>query len=163
MEREELLIDLKCKEVHENQLVLDRKQLEDRIRQRLKTKLELENQLKEIQMERLQRKEEDEQFRTVQLKLLAEQDRLEILTKEKQRAKKLEHYRLVREMLDAREVARNAQIFDLVREHNELIVLEKRRFVSIFCYGRVLMCFLSIIIIIKFLNCTDKKSLHRSG
>lgn len=139
MEREDLLIDLKCREVHEKQLLLDRKELEERIRQQLKTKLELENQLKEIQMERLQRKEEEDQFRTVQLELLAEQDRLEILTKEKQRAKKHEHYRLVREMLAAREAARNAQLFDLVREHNELIVLEKRRFVQILL--AVLMCF----------------------
>lgn len=110
-------------------MVIDRKKLEDGIRQRLKTRLELEEQLKDIGMRKLQRKEEDERFRIEQLKLLAEQDRLEILTKEKQRVKKLEHQRLVREMLTAREDARNAEIFDLVKEHNASMALEKRRFV----------------------------------
>lgn len=127
MEREELLIELKCKEVHEKQLVLDRKQLEDRIRQQLKAKLELENQLKEIEMRQLQRKQNEDRFREEQLKRLAEEDRLEMLTKERQRVKKQEHYRLVREMLTAREDARNAQIFDLIQDQNELMALEKRR------------------------------------
>lgn len=129
MEREALLIDLKCKEVHEKQLLLDRKELESRIRQSLKAKLELENQLADIEMRRLQRKEEDERFRVEQLQLLAEQDHLEMLTKEKQRIKKQEHYQRVREILTAREDARHAEVFDLVREQNELMALEKRRFV----------------------------------
>lgn len=129
MEREALLIDLKCKEVHEKQLMLDRKELEERIRQRLKTKLELEDQLADIEMRQLQRKQTDEQYRIEQLQLLAEQDRLDMLTKEKQRIKKQEHHRRVRELLTAREDARHAKVFDLVREQNELMALEKRRFV----------------------------------
>lgn len=129
MEREALLIDLKCKEVHEKQLLRDRKELEARIRQQMKAKLELENQLAEIEMHRLQSKQEDEQFRSEQLQLLAEQDRLDMLTKEKQRIKKQEHHRRVREILTAREDARHAEIFDLVREQNEWMALEKRRFV----------------------------------
>ncbi|XP_031620262.1 meiosis-specific nuclear structural protein 1 [Contarinia nasturtii] len=127
LEREEVLIELKCKEVHEKQLVLDRKQLEDRIRQQMKAKLELENQLKEIEMRRLHRKQNEDRFREDQLKRLAEQDRLELLTKERQRVKKQEHYRIVREMLTAREDARNAEIFDLIQEQNELFQNEKRR------------------------------------
>lgn len=127
MERESLLIDLKCKEVHEKQLLRDRKELEARIRQELKAKLELENQLSEIEMRRLQSKQEEERFRLEQLQLLAEQDRLETLTKEKQRIKKQEHYRRVREILTTREHARNAEVFDLVREQNELLALERRR------------------------------------
>lgn len=122
-----MLIDLKCKEVHEKQLLLDRKQLEERIRQQVKTKMELEDQLKEIEIRRLNRKDDEEQFRLDQLRLLAEKDRLDVLTKEKQRIKKQEHYRVVREMLDAREEARNAEMFDHVRQHNELMALEKRR------------------------------------
>lgn len=132
LEREQLLIELKCKELHEKQLIMDRKQLEDRIRQRLKAKMELQNQLKEIEMRRLQRQQEEDQFRTKQLEMLAEQDRLELLTKERQRVKKQEHYKLVREMLTAREAARNAEIFDFVQQHNELLALEKRRFVPQF-------------------------------
>lgn len=80
-------------------------------------------------MRRLERKQDEDHFRLQQLELLAEQDRLELLTKERQRIKKQEHFKLVREMLTAREVARNAQVFDLVQEHNELIALERRRFV----------------------------------
>lgn len=146
MEREELLIDLKCKEVHEKQLQLDRKQLEDRIRQRLKTKLELEEQLNEIELRRLQRKEEEDVFRSEQLRLLAEKDRLDVLTKEKQRIKKQEHYRIVREMLTARENARNAEIFEIVKEHSELIALEKRRFVLTICVHLCLNLFNYIIL-----------------
>lgn len=129
MEREALLIDLKCKEVHEKQLQRDRKELEARIRQQMKAKSELENQLAEIEMRRLQSKQDDEQFRLEQLRLLAEKDQLEMLTKEKQRIKKQEHYRRVREILTAREDARHAEVFDLMREQSELMALEKRRFV----------------------------------
>lgn len=127
MEREALLIDLKCKEVHEKQLLRDRKELEARIRQQMKAKSELENQLTEIEMRRLQSKQDDEQFRLEQLRLLAEKDQLEILTKEKQRIKKQEHHRRVREILTAREDARHAEVFDLMREQSELMALEKRR------------------------------------
>lgn len=122
-----MLIDLKCKEVHEKQLLRDRKELEARIRQQMKAKSELENQLTEIEMRRLQSKQDDEQFRLEQLRLLAEKDQLEILTKEKQRIKKQEHHRRVREILTAREDARHAEVFDLMREQSELMALEKRR------------------------------------
>lgn len=91
--------------------------------------MELEDQLKEIGLRRLTRKEEEERFRSEQLRLLAEQDRLEVLTKEKQRIKKQEHYRVVREMLTAREDARNAEIFEHVLQHTEWEALEKRRYV----------------------------------
>lgn len=149
MEREELLIELKCKELHEKQLVLDRKQLEDRIRQRLKTKLELEHQLKDIEIKRLQQKEREDQFRIEQLKMLAEQDRLELLTKEKQRIKKQEHHRLVREMLTAREDARNVEIFELLQEHSELMALERRRFLSnyiliLYIFSLIFFCSLHV-------------------
>lgn len=149
MEREELLIELKCKELHEKQLVLDRKQLEDRIRQRLKTKLELEHQLKDIEIKRLQQQEKEDQFRIEQLKMLAEQDRLEMLTKEKQRIKKQEHHRLVREMLTAREDARNVEIFELLQEHSELMALERRRLISnyiliLYIFLLIFLCFLCV-------------------
>lgn len=140
-----MLIDLKCKEVHEKQLLRDRKELEARIRQQMKAKSELENQLAEIEMRRLQSKQEDEKFRLEQLRLLAEQDRLETLTKEKQRIKKQEHYRRVREILTAREDARHAEIFDIVREQNELMALEKRRFVYCVTTARF-VCFYFIFI-----------------
>lgn len=132
MEREQLLIELKCEEVHGKQLLFDRKQLEDQIRKRLNTKFGLETQIKEIDMRRLQRKQEDDQFRDEQLRQLAEQDRLELLTKERKRIKKQEHYRRVREMLQAREEARHAAIFDLIQGRSELMALEKRRFVHFF-------------------------------
>lgn len=159
MEREELLIELKCKELHEKQLILDRKQLEDRIRQRLKTKLELENQLKDIEMKRLEKKEEDERFRVDQLNLLAEKDRLEMLTKERQRVRKQEHHRVVREMLTAREEARNAEIIALVQDHNELMALERRRFQPIFNFAHF---HIVILFVLFFFHFTDKRSLQSS-
>lgn len=162
MDREQLLIELKCKELHEKQLIMDRKRLEDRIRQRLKAKMELQTQLKEIEMRRLQRQQEEDQFRTKQLEMLAEQDRLELLTKERKRVKKQEHYKLVREMLTAREAARNAEIFDLIQQHNDLLALEKRRWVLNFLLKYFLENYLNTHNCIRFVL-TGKKYSESNG
>lgn len=116
--------------MHEKQLELDRKKLEDRIRHQLKGKFELECQLKDMEKEKLLEKSKEEQFRTEQLQILAEKDHLDMLTKERQRVKKQEHYHVVREMLKAKEADRAAHIARLVEEENEIIALEKRRYIS---------------------------------
>lgn len=127
LEREELMIEIKSKELEEKQMLHDRKQLEDNIRQRMHAKFELDKQIRDLEMKRLQLKDTNEQFRLHQLELLADQDRLEMLTKERQKIKKQEHYRIVREMLAEREAARNAEIVELLQEQSEIIALEKRR------------------------------------
>lgn len=118
---------MKSKELDEQQNALDRQKLEENIRQRLHAKLALEEQLRDIEMRRMQRKADEDKFRLDQLQLLAEQDRIELLTREKQWIKKQEHQKRVRQLLAERETARNAQIIELIQEHNELIALEKRR------------------------------------
>lgn len=127
MQREELLIELKARELEEKQISLDRKQLEDSIRKQIYAKMALEEQIRDLEMRRLQRKQEEEQFRIEQLKLFAEEDRLELLTREKQRIKKQEHHQRLRELLAKRKAAREAEIIDLIQERNEIIAMEKRR------------------------------------
>lgn len=127
LERQELLIEIKSKEIQEKQVILDRQQLAEKIRQRIRTKFELEKQIQDLEMRRMQRKDEEEKCRLGQLNLLAEQDRLEMLTKERQRVKRHEHQRIVRELLADRERARSAEVVELIQEQNEIIAMEKRR------------------------------------
>lgn len=127
MEHEELLIELKAHELEEKQIFLDRAKLEEEIRQRLNVKLGLEEQMHGIELRRMQRANEEEEFRLEQKRLLAEQDRLDLLTREAQRNKKLEHQQQMRALLEKRETSRKAQIAQLIREHDELMALEKRR------------------------------------
>lgn len=127
MEHEELLIELKAHELEEKQIFLDRAKLEEEIRRRLNVKLGLEEQMHGIELRRMQRANEEEEFRLEQKRLLAEQDRLDLLTREAQRNKKLEHQQQMRALLDKRETSRKAQIAQLIREHDELMALEKRR------------------------------------
>lgn len=127
MEHEELLIELKAHELEEKQIFLDRAKLEEEIRRRLNVKLGLEEQMHGIELRRMQRANEEEEFRLEQKRLLAEQDRLDLLTREAQRNKKLEHQQQMRALLEKRETSRKAQIAQLIREHDELMALEKRR------------------------------------
>lgn len=127
LEREDLMIEIKSNELQEKQIILDRQQLAEKIRQRMRTKLELEKQVQDLERRRMQRKDEEEQFKLSQLKLLAEQDRLEMLTKERQRVKRHEHHRIVKELLADRERARGAEVVELIQEQNEIIAMEKRR------------------------------------
>lgn len=127
LERQELLIEINSKEIQEKQIIRDRQQLVEKIRQRIRTKFELEKQIEDLEMRRMQRKDEEEKFRLDQLNLLAEQDRLEMLTKERQRVKRHEHHRIVRELLADRERARSAEVVELIQEQNEIIAMEKRR------------------------------------
>lgn len=127
MEHEELLIELKAYELEEKQISLDRKKLEEDIRRRLSAKLGLEEQMHDMELRRTQRAIEEEEFRLEQQRLLAEQDRLALLTREAQRSKKLEHQQQMRVLMEKREASRKAQIAQLIQEHDELMALEKRR------------------------------------
>lgn len=121
-------MELKAHELEEKQTTLDRKRLEDEIRRRLDAKLGLEEQIRDVELRRALRAAEEEAFRLEQQRLVAEQDRLELLTREAQRSKKLENQRALRDLLERREASRKAQIAQLIQEHNDLIELEKRRY-----------------------------------
>lgn len=127
LEREEVLIELKSKELRDKQISMDRQQLEESIRRQLQNKLHLEEQIRDLEIRQRQREEEEAEFRRHQLQLLAEQDRIELMTIERKRIKKQEHHRAVREMMSEREAARNAEIVDLVQQHKDSLALERRR------------------------------------
>lgn len=101
--------------------------MERRIRLRLKTRLEIEQQRRENELRKLAKKDEDERFRNEQLQFLAERDRLEILTNEKKRQKQVEHFKLVRELMEQRKSDRDAKLLELIEENEQEIRLEEKR------------------------------------
>lgn len=121
------MIDLKCKEIQEKQDMLDRVELENRIRRRIITKMHLETQRRDNQLRKLQQEDDDKIFREEQLRLLAERDRLELLSNERQRAKRIEHQRAVRQLMADREAQRYSEVFEIIQEHQDHLAQEKRR------------------------------------
>lgn len=99
---------------------------------RLKTRLELEEQRKENYMRRLQQRDDDEKFRMEQLRLLADSDKLEQLSNEKKRQKQLEHYKMVRQLIEERKARRDAELLKIIQENEEEIQIEKRRYLAMF-------------------------------
>lgn len=113
--------------MQEKQESNDRRDLERKIRMRLKTRLELEEQRRENEMRNIQKRDDDEKFRTEQLRLLAERDRIEMLANEKKRQKQMEHYKIVRELMEQRKFERDCELLKLIEENEKEIQLEKRR------------------------------------
>lgn len=129
MERQELLVDLQCEELRDKQRIRDRAELEQKIRSNLLARMQLDEQMYDIELRKLQQQDDDKQYRLEQLRILADNDQLELLSNEKKRLKKLEHHRSVRQMLEEREAKRNLEIFDMMKEHENCIEQERRRFV----------------------------------
>lgn len=123
------MIDLKCKEMQDKQDVLDRVELENRIRRRIITRMHLETQTQDNNLRKLQQENDDRIFREEQMRLLAEQDRLELLSNERQRLKRIEHQRTVRQLIADREAQRCSEVFRVIQEHQDYLAQEKRRFV----------------------------------
>lgn len=121
------MIVLKCKEIQDKQEILDRVELENRIRRRMITKMHLESQRQDNQLRKLQQEEDDRVFREKQMRLLAERDRLELLSNERQRLKKIEHQRAVRQLMADREARRSTEVFKMIQEHQGYLAQEKRR------------------------------------
>lgn len=122
------MIDLKCKEIQDRQDVLDRVELENRIRRRIVTKMYLETQKHDNQLRKLQQDDDDRLFREEQMRLLAERDRLNLLSNERQRLKRIEHQRAVRQLIADREAQRHSEVFKIVQEHQDYLARERRRF-----------------------------------
>lgn len=130
-EHDELMIDLKCKEIQDKQDILDRIELENKIRRRIMTKMHLENQRRDNQLRLLRQQDDDKHFRDEQLRLLAERDRLELLSNERQRVKRIEHQRAVRQLMADRDAQRYNEVFQIIQEHQNYLAQEKRRCVHV--------------------------------
>lgn len=105
----------------------EREDLEQKIRLRLQTRLDLEMQRHEILLRRTQEEDDSKHFRVREMERLAEQDKLELLTNEKRRQKLAEHHRAVRELIEERKRNREADRLAVAQTHEEDAVFEKRR------------------------------------
>ena len=113
--------------MQEKQEQIDRKTLEEKLRLRIENRMQLENQLQENRIRKLQQQDEDDLFRVEQMKLLAEQDKLELLSNEKRRLKIMEHHRAVRELIAERKAKRQCEIMELIKSHEKDARSERRR------------------------------------
>lgn len=125
--REELLLNLKYEEIQEQMNQREREDLEQKIRLRLQTRLDLEMQKHQILLRRTQEEDDMKHFRVREMERLAEQDKLELLTNEKKRLKLAEHHRAVRELIEERKRKREAERLAVAQTHEEDALFEKRR------------------------------------
>lgn len=157
------MIDLKCKEIQDKQDALDRVELENRIRRRIITRMHLETQTNDNALRKLQQENDDRIFRDEQMRMLAEQDRLELLSNERQRLKRIEHQRTVRQLIADREAQRCSDVFKVIQEHQDYLALEKRRFVhpignsTIFPFEiHLILLFVCVCVCVSDKNCSKK-------
>ena len=84
----------------------ERNDLEKKFRDRLQTRLLLEQQKEQNIRQQMDEREMDRIFRANQMEILAERDRIDQLTSEKKRQKLMEHHRQVREILEQNKLQR---------------------------------------------------------
>lgn len=118
---------MKFEEIQDQEDRRAREALEHRIRVHMQTRLELDKQKQEIAMRKLQEDDDLKQYRIDEMRRLAEQDKLEILTNEKKRQKLAEHNRRVRELIEERKRKRDAEYLALKQAHEADSSSEKRR------------------------------------
>lgn len=116
-QREELMVELNMKELAEREEVRWRKKLEEQLRRRVQTRLELEKQREFLWMRQQQEKEEDRLFKEEQLRMLADSDRLELMSNEMKRRKQVEHRKSVEELLERRRQQRIQEMAEAKSRH----------------------------------------------
>lgn len=122
-----MLINLKFAEIEEQLDKREREELEANIRRQLRTRLDLDQQKQEMAVRKVKEQDDMKEYRAEQLRLLAEQDKLELLTKEKRRVKLAEHNRAVRQLMEERKTQRDAEMLQVVQSHEADAEWEKRR------------------------------------
>lgn len=118
---------MKSSEIEEQLDRREREELEQNIRRRLQTRLDLDQQKREIAIRRTEEEDDLKQYRVEQMRLLAEQDKLELLTKEKQRVKLAEHNRAVRQLMEERKNQRDSEYLTMMQLYEADSAMEKRR------------------------------------
>lgn len=128
-----MLLALKIEELNEDADMKERLNLERVFRRRIEMRIQLEQQ-KQDNLERLaQEKNDDAHFRSEQLKLLCERDRLDQMTAEKRRRIMMEHHRAVREIMDQRKIARDKDKVKLAAEHRYDLEQQEELYVVVLC------------------------------
>lgn len=124
--REEVLVALQMKELAQREEARLRRQLEEQLRQRVMVRMELEKQREFIWIRQQQEKEEDRMFKEEQLRQMAEDDRLELMSNEMKRRKQVEHRKAVEQLLELRRQRRVQEMDDEKKRHNEDLREAKR-------------------------------------
>lgn len=124
--REDLMVELNMKESAEREEQRLRKRLEEQLRKRVQVRLELEKQREFIWTRQQQEKEEERMFKEEQLRLMAEADRLELLSNEMRRRKQVEHRKAVEQLMQQRRQQRIQEIDSEKERHNEELREAKR-------------------------------------
>lgn len=124
--REELMVELNMKESAEREEQRLRTRLEEQLRKRVQVRLELEKQREFIWTRQQQEKEEERMFKEEQLRLMAEADRLELLSNEMRRRKQVEHRKAVEQLMQQRRQQRIQEIDSEKERHNEELREAKR-------------------------------------
>lgn len=122
--RERLLQELYEIEKDEQEVLRFRKELEEKIRIRIETRLALDMQRANNQLKKDTEAAEERAFMEDQMKHLAEKDKLDQLSNENRRRKQMEHRQAVRELIEIRRAKRVQKMSDMVKEQ-ELDLQEK--------------------------------------
>lgn len=120
----------------------ERLNLERVLRRRIEMRIQLEQQKQENRQRLAQEKNDDAEFRSEQLRLLSERDRIDQMTAERRRRIVMEHHRAVREIMDLRKIAREEEKVKLAEEHRYDLEQQEELYVVF----RSVMLKLSIII-----------------
>lgn len=119
--REELLVELNMKEIAEREEKRLRKNLEEQIRKRVQVRMELEKQREFQWIRQQQEKEEDRLFKEEQLRIMAETDRLEMMSQERRRRMQVEHRKAVEVLLEERKQKRVKELDEEKQRHSQEI------------------------------------------
>lgn len=117
--RRDLVVDLNIKELQEREELRLRQKLEEQLRRRVQVRLELEKQREFKWIRQQQEKEEERLYKEEQLRIMAENDRLELLSNEMKRRKQIEHRKAVEELLELRRQRRVQEMNEAKKRHDE--------------------------------------------
>lgn len=124
IQRENILTELRALENEEFEEERARAQIEKELRRRIEMRFILEEQKRESIQKKKYQEEEDRLFREETMKQLAERDKIEQLSIEAKRRKKLEHRKEIEECLEQRRLQKAEEMARLVQlrvleEHDE--------------------------------------------
>ncbi|CAD7084507.1 unnamed protein product [Hermetia illucens] len=126
MKRQELIENLLVAEYSQRVDEEQRKKLEKQLRERIQVRLQLAEQKADNLRRKFCQQEEDRIFREEQMQLLAERDKLELLSNEKRRRKILEHRKEIQNCLDEKKKRRAEEVALLVKQRDDDFAEENR-------------------------------------
>lgn len=106
-----------------------RKELEEKIRNRIEARLALDMQVANNQLKKDYEAAEERAFMEDQIRIFAERDKLDQLSNEKRRRKQLEHKQAIRELMETRRIERAQKMVEMIKETEAEIAEDQRRYI----------------------------------